>query len=184
MNRRGVPTAVFAPVVDRLLKKYYEGAYEPLSERANVPVSAIDGLLRQRRETFDFDAADRILCASNSMHLWWGELADVYYNVDLSWEKCQCPGCEVTFTIEYDTLGRQKQQKYCSTACKHAAHRQRLGRAKKRIPKTRRDVTKWCRNGHPRIPENIYRFSNGTRTCRICKLEQERNRRARIKAAA
>lgn len=47
--------------------------------------------------------------------------------------------------------------------------------------KPRRDNSTHCRNGHPYTSENLY-VHNGTKTCRICRREQERQRSASNKA--
>jgi hypothetical protein len=177
---RTVPVEEFGPVLRRLLTSYDAESQEVVADRAGISVDTITRILSGERESCEFDVADSLLCALNATQLWYGELGHIYYTLDLAWEKCACPGCEAIFTLEYDTLGRMKQRLYCSTACRTAAHKIRHGVHKQRLPKSRRNMEKFCRNGHPKTPENIIEFSNGTSTCRICKqASAEKYRRAK-----
>ena len=44
-----------------------------------------------------FLVADRILCATDNVNLWQGELAEYYEQVDMNWQMCECPGCTKLF---------------------------------------------------------------------------------------
>lgn len=166
---RTVPVEEFAPVLRRLLTSYDAEGHEVVADKAGIHVDTLTKILSEERESCEFDIADKLLCALSAPQLWYGELSHIYYAIDLAWETCACPGCEATFPLELDTLGRIKQTLYCSTACRTAAHKIRHGVHKQRLPKHRRDHERFCRNGHPKTPENIVTFSNGTRTCRLCK---------------
>lgn len=174
---RTVPIAEFGPVLNRLMADYDAESQDVIAERAGISLDTITRILSGERESCEFDIADKLLCALHAPQLWYGELSHIYYAVDLMWEKCACPGCEATFTLEVDTMGRIKQTRYCSTACRTAAFKIRKGVHKQRLPKSRRDPEKFCRNGHPKTPENVVEFTNGTRTCRICKQESAKKYR-------
>ena len=49
-----------------------------ISELTGLPFTLMDSLIRQRRLSVEFSAADKILCAINRTDVWHMELADYY----------------------------------------------------------------------------------------------------------
>jgi len=98
-----------------------------LAIRARVNPDTLMGALAGRRDTIDFDIADRLLCAAGLEHLWRTKLLDVYMEVDLSgpsrvkpWvvelEDRDCLGCGKTFPA-ITNYKPTKQPVYCGTTC-------------------------------------------------------------------
>jgi len=69
----------------------------------------------------------------------------------------------------------QRSCRICHNEASLAAYHERKS-AKPPQPKARRET---CRNGHPWIPENLYRSAAGRDLCRICRLEASRRHEAR-----
>lgn len=80
-----VPVSRFGPILKRLLTSYDAESREVVARRAGVHIDTIDNYIHARRESCEFDTADRLLCALDAAHLWWGdELSDIYYEIRLS----------------------------------------------------------------------------------------------------
>lgn len=54
-----------------------------LSEEIGMSYDWMLRFSKGQTKTIDFDVADRLLCAMNLPHLWWSDLADLYYEVQL-----------------------------------------------------------------------------------------------------
>lgn len=145
-----------------------------------------------RWKWIEFDLADRILCSAGLPHLWWGQLSDIYYGVDLSKIKssrvrnaeigkrrCARPGCTKQF-VPHPRAPKSgpKMQRYCSASCCQMARAYRIGLRPRpsESPQKRRDGTGGyvCRNGHERTKENTRITKDGRRVCRICCRERAR----------
>ncbi len=98
-----------------------------LAIRARVNPDTLMGAIAGRRDTIDFDIADRLLCAAGLQHLWTTKLLDVYMEVDLSvpsrvepwvveFEDRDCLGCGKTFPA-ITNYKPTKQPAYCGSAC-------------------------------------------------------------------
>src|SRR3990167_9413857 len=132
--------------------------------------------VRTDRETIPFDFADQTLCLLGLQFLWWDELSDIYYSVDLTprekvrtvpkgHKRCEADGCANVF------LPKRKDQKYCSTSCmKKQWWRDKYG--SKSLTNKRMDQ---CPRGHDRSPENVrYEISKDGKKllrCLVCKRE-------------
>lgn len=175
--RPGVPTKLFAPVLMRAVREGFEQDYEgrlgALAERTGVPEDTIWGILHQRRETCDFDAADRLLCALNVTHLWREEpLRETYETLEL-WERCAAPGCLVYFHGHHIQQGKMRKR-FCSPNCQSRVKKARAGG--RLGTKTKRG---FCRKGlHKMTPENTITKpdqSQGLVQCRACKNKAMRD---------
>ena len=154
------------------------------------------------REWVSFDFADQILCLLGLQYLWWGELEDIYYAVNLDTQRrvrmvpkghkrCIRPGCDKTFEIK-GKIPRSgvTSKKYCSRSCRTMHHRYLSGERPWPSKSNNRERLTGeggfvCRNGHERTPENTLYDRRGRR-CRICANETARrnywNRKALLAA--
>ena len=62
----------------------FPGPIQILAERAGVHADTIRRMLRLNQTHMNFDVADKLLCAMGMVDEWHGNLADIYWNVDLS----------------------------------------------------------------------------------------------------
>lgn len=175
-----IPVAIIAPVLKRL---FYPGGMlrdtyndvdlveehdvvTPVCERAGVNRETIfRAMTEPRYQNLEFDVVDRVLVALNAQHLWWTELSEIYYSVDLSQERCINPGCERYFKQAHAKTGKTRKR-YCSKACNTSHKKLLLGETLTR----RKDYfssTK-CRNGHPKTAENTKFRSDGRTECKLC----------------
>lgn len=134
----------------------------------------LDGALR----SLDFDTADKLLCGAGMFDVWRTDLLDYYLRVDLTWKKCECPGCENWFKPH-----PQSGRKYCSKSCSDSAWNQAHGRTHRTVKALRKRSSKKCRNGHERTPENTRVRENGKKECLICARASNRASYARVQQA-
>lgn len=143
---------------------------------------------REDRKRVPFDFADQVLCLLGLQHLWWGELAGIYYSVDLRRPsytrpvpkdkiRCAAEGCSEIF------IPKRKDHRFCCQRCLRAQwHRDNKGH--KTLLNKRTDK---CPKGHDRSPENVVyeKNYNGVMAlrCRACKREKQQARRARLATA-
>jgi len=155
--------------------------------------------VRTDRETIPFDFADQTLCLLGLQFLWWDELADIYYSVNLEPQKsvrilpkghkrCERVGCSNTFEICGKTpRGGPTGKRFCTPSCRIMSYRYRKGirpypsesSNKERITGEGGFV---CRNGHERTPENTLYDKRGRR-CRLCANATARRGHRRKKEA-
>ena len=139
--------------------------------------------VRTDRETIPFDFADQTLCLLGLQFLWWDELSDIYYSVDLDPQesvrvvpkgcrRCERVGCSEVFPIKG---AGHTEKRFCSGACKRATSALRNG-VTHTLPvgPGRKLRIVRCRKGHERTPENTRVRPNGTVTCRDCARESTR----------
>lgn len=131
-------------------------------------------------KSLDFDTADKLLCGLGLEGMWRSELLDFYLKVDLSWKKCECPGCETWFRPVHAAAG-ETGQKFCSISCRYAARKIRRGESSRRRKNWGGTKSK-CRNGHFKTPENIYMRANGKQECLVCRRAANNASYARRKA--
>lgn len=112
-----VPTqpfmAVVRPLVERQAQVYSD---EWLGRRLGVRGDSLNNALKS--PTIDFDLADLILCKLGAVHVWWGELGEIYWNLDLHDDndcerECALPECKNVFRV----YGRIMHKMCCSKAC-------------------------------------------------------------------
>jgi hypothetical protein len=96
-----VPTEPIRKLVENYLKDMNgDGEYktdgrdpsqmEALAKRAGVSYDDLRRLVGKlespgnpRRQQMFFDTADKLVCAMNMVDVWWGDLKDIYYGVEL-----------------------------------------------------------------------------------------------------
>lgn len=179
---RRIPTKVIVPFIQEYLNAYQMdeetstvGPVQVLADRAGLHSDSLRNYLGYRKQTMDFDMADRLICAIGRPMLWRSELLEWYERVDLSDPpkppppkygliRCFRPGCTQMFEP------KMPWAKYCSKACKASVQGNRR-RRKKGVPT--RYGTRWgtCPRGHDRSEENVYVRRNGSITCRVCRKE-------------
>lgn len=189
MSLSRIPAERLLPHIERYLAEYetQEGygvqRMEPktcLAFHARMKVDTLSKILNRRTKTLDFNMADRLLCAMNRPQLWWEDLADLYYSVDLSapitapipakeGRICARAGCSNAF------VPKMPWGRYCSTACRASVQR---ARRQQRRGVTQRYGTRYgtCPKGHDRSPENVYVRPDGHVSCRVCNRDAERRR--------
>ena len=155
--------------------------------------------VRTDRETIPFDFADQTLCLLGLQFLWWDELADIYYSVNLEPQKsvrilpkghkrCERVGCSNTFEICGKTpRGGPTGKRFCTPSCRIMSYRYRKGiRPYPSESSNRERITGEggfvCRNGHERTPENTLHYKRGRR-CRLCANATARRGHKRKKEA-
>ena len=173
-----------APILGAL-RKYVEEqgtetpmfVVEGIAARSGIPFSTLESWYygKNRTPTMRFQIADSLLCAVGMWHLWYYELSDIYQNVDLTWRKCACPGCEVWFRPKYDYAG-PTAPRFCSKTCKTTNCRIEAGQLRSRQKKAGREGVCW--KGHKMVGKNLRILANGDRSCRQCFNEKQRLRRA------
>lgn len=149
--------------------------YDYLATQSGVHESKIRHIVANTVETrgvkqthVEFATVDKLLCGMGQPMLWYvdPELR-VYYDMLVpETQQCARPGCENEFDIRYKHSGAKK--KYCSRACRDAAHGYRHGEHTVRALE--------CRNGHPRTPENTA-IRSGKKSCKVCEADNQRRYR-------
>lgn len=186
LEKGRVPTIVVQEALSAYLSISDRSLHEDLlvlSEKAQVPYETLETWIMNpdHGQSVEFDAADRVLCATR-LHEWWRvRFFDYYINVDLAWRTCACPGCSVKFRP--DPKAKGKKPIYCSKLCCDAASNMRVHGAHTRRfdgtdgePKRMKDYgaagkprrSKRCRNGHKRTPDNTIYLRSGMIRCRMC----------------
>ena len=148
--------------------------------------------VRTDRETIPFDFADQTLCLLGLQFLWWDELSDIYYSVNLDPQesvrvvpkgcrRCERVGCSNIFEISKSRGGWNK--KFCSTTCKVSEnHYQKHGKGFRRRGPGHKLTRLSCVNGHDRTPKNTFIDKRtGATMCRDCSREADARYRARKK---
>lgn len=200
--RGQVPTARVAPIIALLIRERWPqgGGYEVLAEKVGCDEGAVRGIAEQRSDGAEFNLVDQILCSLGRPDFWWGELADIYYNLDLKgnprgyvpkgYRRCERRGCGELFqpNPRAPKVGK-KVQRFCCTTCAKIDSQHRLQGTKVVYGPGRRLQRMACKRGiHDFTPENTYTYPDGRIACRTCLREKNRKyaarKRARLKEAA
>jgi len=149
-----------------------------LAETSGIRFETLESWLYRpdRYESMPFPVADSLLCAMGRYWLWYGDLREVYEQVDLNWKKCEREGCETWFRLSSRTNHHfgARRRRFCSTNCGQMQHLYEKGRITSAVKYNR---TTHCRNGHRRADAGV--DDNGT--CLECISES--NARMRLKHA-
>lgn len=91
-----ISTERFAPIMERLVLERWPhssdtsfnttsiNGHKILSEKTGIPTGMCRDIQAGRQKTIHFDVADTILCALGRPDIWYGELGDIYWEIDLS----------------------------------------------------------------------------------------------------
>lgn len=188
MKVGNVPTPVVGPVIERLVKERWPhmrqgdtmnqdlDGYAILAEKVGCHRDTIDAIVRQSNEGADFNLVDQIFCSLGRPDLWWGQLSDIYWDVDMTTVVCRRDGCKVSFVPRPGGRnGPESRQMYCSRKCRHMDWKVRRGIVK---DGKKRNLSTHCRRGHPRATTAQIKSGDYT-TCALCIRERRAEARAR-----